>query len=78
MEESIKTVFKGISEEKYTVKELSVLVQYIAQELNLKTTSNYAKDNNMSYNGVKKHRPYILIDGVKFHVEGIDTNNLPF
>lgn len=78
MEESIKTVFKGISEEKYTVKELSVLVQYIAQELNLKTTSNYAKDNNMSYNGVKKHRPYILIDGVKFHGEGIDTNNLPF
>lgn len=33
---------------------------------NLETISNYAKRNNLSYNGVKKHRNIITLFGVKF------------
>lgn len=33
---------------------------------NLKTISNYAKDNKLSYNGVKKHRNIIELFGCKF------------
>lgn len=33
---------------------------------NLKTISNYAKDNKLSYNGVKKNRKIINLFGCKF------------
>lgn len=31
-----------------------------------KTISQYAKDNNKSYNGIKNHRKIITLFGVKF------------
>lgn len=33
---------------------------------NLKTITQYAKDNNLSYNGVKNNRNIITLFGVKF------------
>lgn len=45
------------------------LVQIIEQcgsFLNLKTISNYAKTNQISYNGAKKFRENIDLFGVKF------------
>ena len=33
---------------------------------NLKSISQYAKDNKLSYNGVKKHRKIIKLFGCKF------------
>ena len=33
---------------------------------NLKSISQYAKDNKLSYNGVKKHRKTITLFGCKF------------
>ena len=33
---------------------------------NLKTISQYAKDNNKSYNGIKNNREIITLFGVKF------------
>lgn len=33
---------------------------------NLKTISQYAKDNNLSYNGVKNNRKIVELFGVKF------------
>jgi hypothetical protein len=45
------------------------LVQIIEQcgsFLNLKTISNYAKENSISYNGAKKFRENIELFGVKF------------
>lgn len=33
---------------------------------NLKTITNYAKDNKLSYNGVKKHRKIIKLFGCRF------------
>ena len=63
------------------IKNVIKLVQIIeltASKLNLKTIVAYAKDNNLSYNGVKKCRDKITLGGVKFVVNGFDENNLPF
>lgn len=48
------------------------LVQFIEQAgeyLNLQTISNYAKDNEMSYNGVKKCRNIVKIFNIKFVID---------
>lgn len=48
------------------------LVQLIAQAgnyLNLKTVSDYAKANNMSYNGVKNNRKIVELFNVKFVID---------
>lgn len=37
--------------------------------LNLQTIPDYAKENNMSYNGVKKHRKIIKIFNIKFVID---------
>jgi|19_taG_2_1085344.scaffolds.fasta_scaffold00221_28 hypothetical protein len=63
------------------LKDINKLVQIIelaAHKLDIKTISNYANDNNLSYNGVKKCRNSIDLGGVKFIVDGISKNNLPF
>lgn len=78
MKESIKTVIKEISDGKIDVKESSILLQYIAEEYGFQTTTNYAKTNKLSYNGVKNHRPFVLIDGLKLHANGLEHNLLPF
>lgn len=48
------------------------LVQLIALAgsfLNLKTISNYAKDNKMTYNGVKNNRQIVEIFNTKFVID---------
>ncbi len=37
--------------------------------LNISTITNYAKENNMSYNGVKKFRNIKTFFGVKFVID---------
>lgn len=54
------------------------LIELLSHKLDLKTLSKYAKDNRLSYNGVKKCRSTIELGGVKFVVDGIEKNNLPF
>ncbi|AGO47439.1 hypothetical protein Phi13:2_gp037 [Cellulophaga phage phi13:2] len=78
METTAKQVTLNIIDGKFTSLELQNLLQLIAQELKLQTTSNYAKENKLSFNGVKNFRPHILIDGIKFHSDGIIENSLPF
>lgn len=48
------------------------LVQFIALSggyLNIKTIPDYAKDSNMSYNGVKKYREIVKIFNVSFAID---------
>jgi hypothetical protein len=59
---------------KFLNKELNndSLVQIIELSgslLNLQTISNYAKKNNISYNGVKNHRNIVRLFDVKFVIE---------
>ena len=45
------------------------LIELCGRYLNLRTIPQYAKENGMSYNGVKKHRNIISIFGVKYVVD---------
>ena len=42
------------------------LFERLTPYANFKTISQYAKDNNLSYNGVKKTRNSVTLFGVKF------------
>lgn len=54
------------------------IIELLSHKLNLKTVSCYAKDNGLSYNGVKKFRNKITIGGVKFVCDKVKRNNFPF
>lgn len=45
------------------------LIEHLGGYLNLKTIPDYAKENNMSYNGVKKFRETREIFNVKFVID---------
>ena len=62
-------------ENKNTLVQITELATH---KLDLKTISNYAKDNKISYNGAKNFRSHLKINGIKFVVEGVNIVNLPF
>lgn len=45
------------------------LIEYCAGFLNLKTIPQYAKDNNLSYNGAKNFRTIKTLFGVQFVID---------
>jgi len=78
MTESIKAVIIDICNHKPTPRELENLVHLIEQELELKTTSKYAKHHSISFNGAKNNRHHFLFCGIKIHYDGYTKNKLPF
>ena len=53
----------------FTNNDLIQFIEQCGRYLGLKTISYYAKDNNMSYNGVKKFRKTVKIFNVKFVID---------
>jgi hypothetical protein len=58
------------------VEEIGVSDEFLVQicelsgsYLNLKSISNYAKADNMSYNGVKKYRKIITVFNTKYVID---------
>lgn len=49
-----------------TNETLVQIIELLGDFAELKTISQYATDNNMSYNGVKKHRKIIELFGNKY------------
>lgn len=45
------------------------IIEHIGGYLNLKTRADYAKENNLSYNGAKKFGENINLFGAKFIVD---------
>ena len=45
------------------------IIELCGGYLNLQSISDYAKDNNMSYNGVKHHRKIINLFGNKYVID---------
>ncbi|MEI6059404.1 MAG: hypothetical protein WCR72_01795 [Bacteroidota bacterium] len=58
-----------IQQGNYTNAEMVQLIELIGGYLNLKTIPDYAKQNNMTYNGVKKCRETITLFGVKLVID---------
>ena len=52
----------------FSNNDLVQFIESVGKYLNLQTLPDYAKENNMSYNGVKKFRDVKEIFGVKFVV----------
>ena len=50
-------------------EDLVQIIEHVGGYLNLKTISEYSKDNNISYNGVKKCRKIIKLFNVKFVID---------
>jgi hypothetical protein len=50
-------------------EDLIQLIEVAGSFLNLKTISDYAKENNLSYNGAKKFRKTIEIFSTKFVID---------
>lgn len=59
-------IYKSILKKELKEIDLVQLIERINTYLNLKTISQYAKDNNISYNGAKKHREIIKLFSCKF------------
>lgn len=57
------------TENQLSNKCLVQIIEVCGLYLNLCTISKYAKDNNMSYNGVKNHREVKNILGIKFVID---------
>lgn len=52
-----------------TNSDLIQIIEHIGAYLNLQTISDYAKSNNISYNGTKKFRKTVKIFNVKFVID---------
>lgn len=50
-------------------KDLVQIIELCGGFLNLKSISDYAKENKMSYNGVKNHRKTVYLFNKKFVID---------
>ena len=62
----IDFVAKNYEAGKLNDESLVQLIELSAKYLNLKTLAEYARENNISYNGAKNFRKHIKIAKVKF------------
>ena len=53
----------------FTNEDLVQFIESVGKYLNLQTIPNYAKENSLSYNGVKKFRENKEILGVRFVID---------
>jgi hypothetical protein len=61
-----KNITIGIKQNLISNNDLLQIIEHCEDYLNLKTISDYAKENNMSYNGVKHHRKLVKLFGITF------------
>jgi len=59
-------ISESFEEGKLNNSDLIQIIELCGMYLNLKTIPEYAKQNKMSYNGVKKFRNIVKIFGCKF------------
>lgn len=45
------------------------IIEHLGSYLNLQTISDYARDNNISYNGAKKFRQQVQLFNTKFIID---------
>jgi len=62
-------ISESFEEGKLNNSDLIQIIELCGMYLNLKTIPEYAKQNKMSYNGVKKFRNIVKIFGCKFVVD---------
>ena len=66
---SLQKFEESIIDGKWTNDGLVQLIEVAGDYLNLQTIPDYAKNHNLSYNGVKKTREIRNIKGIKFVID---------
>lgn len=66
---AIRKLNESIVNGKWSNDGMVQLIELIGDYLNLQTIPDYAKSQDLSYNGVKKTRKIQLIKGVKFVID---------
>lgn len=64
-----KLIHEKVVNNELSDENLVQLLEQIGLYLNLQTIPNYAKVNNISYNGVKKFRKIVKIFDIKFVID---------
>lgn len=67
--DAITKLMKSIEQKKWSNAALVQLIEVSGSFLNLKTIPDYAKEHNLSYNGVKKTRQIVEIFNQKFVID---------
>ena len=67
--DTLKGLEKYICEEGVSNAFLVELFKLAGSYLNLQTISDYAREHNMSYEGVKKHRNIVKLFNIKFVID---------
>lgn len=67
----IRNIDLGMSNNMLSNNDLINIIETSGSYLNLMTISDYAKENNISYNGAKHFREHLELFGVKFIVDNI-------
>ena len=65
----LKNIYLGVTNDLISNNDLIQIIEQTGAFLNLQTISDYARQNKISYNGVKKFRKIIKIFNVKFVID---------
>lgn len=65
----ILNIMKGMENDILSNIDLIDIIESAGSFLNLRTISDYSKQNNITYNGAKHHRDQIQLFGVKFVID---------
>lgn len=65
----LKNIYLGVENNLLSNDDLIRIIEQSGAFLNLQTISDYAKENKMSYNGVKKFRKTVKIFNVKYVID---------
>jgi hypothetical protein len=68
-EEILNRLSELIERDQLKNEDLVQIIEHVGGYLNLETISDYAKKNNLSYNGVKKCRKTMNLFNVKFVID---------
>ena len=66
-----RIISESFENEEIGNQDLVQLIELAGAYLNLKTIPDYAKENNMSYNGVKNNRKIISLFNVKYVIDNL-------
>lgn len=69
MKEIKKLIYSSIVGNNISNEEMIQLIEQLGGYLNLKTIPDYAKENGLSYNGVKNFRTIINLFNIKFVID---------
>ncbi len=66
-----KFIYEKFDKNELSNDDLVQVIELCGMLLNIQTIPDYAKENNMSYNGVKKNRQITKIFNVKFVIDNL-------